>query len=619
MQNFDKRIFFCLKVLLALALLSPLLIAPSLIFPFTAPKAFVFRMLIELAAAFYLYLAIRYPSLRPPKNFLVFSAAVFLAVFFISSWFGMDLSLSFWGNAERMGGFFNLAHFFLYFIMLAGALRGEGDWSFFLRISSACAGLVALSAVLQRWTDLAAIMPQDGRPFGLIGNAGFLGSYLVLNIFVSIYLCLKELRENNFWIFSLAVLSTILQVAAVILSGTRGAFLGLIAGLAVFACLWLVFSAKEKKQKLFGAGALALTAIFILLILFNGKTIFPQGSVFDRLANWRDVTAQNRLLLWQASWGIWQTNPVLGVGPENFETAFDRQFSPELGQYNSFYDRAHNFIFDYGVTTGWLGLAAYLAVLGAAFRLLFKNLSRDFWFSVCFLSLLAGYLIQNAFIFDAFVSYLILFFALAACLGFFRGSEPIKWLPVKKLWLGIFLLAAFFLVYFQNIKPWVGISQVSRAMAQEAVSVQATNQLFEKGFNNAGFARAEMVYQSVLDYLDKIQQVPSLAQNEGFFLLAQDNLKKSIEISPTQGKNYLALAWLDLYFSDGHTERVEEALSLSEKARQLSPAKKDVYQVSLASYSLAGLTEEGENLIEQISGRDEKMGLELKKYWEQIK
>ena len=154
-----------LKILLALCLATPILAFSGVIFPYTVPKFFAFRVLVEIAAVFYLYLALRYPAIFCAKtichpersegsiiysssaswrtqndkkknsytdpavagegsfNFINFFVLAFLVVSFLSAFFGADFYSSFWGNLERGVGVFGLLHFAAWFIMLSSVLN----------------------------------------------------------------------------------------------------------------------------------------------------------------------------------------------------------------------------------------------------------------------------------------------------------------------------------------------------------------------------------------------------------------------------------------------------------------------------------------------------------------
>ncbi len=326
-----------LKTLLALCLAVPLFAFSSVIFPYTVPKVFAFRVLVEIAAVFYLYLVLKYPinslptlekgggggfchsgyssvipALRPSvaageggktgiqanqknsgsriKCGMTISVAVliFFFVSFLSALFGTDFYSSFWGNLERGGGIFGLLHFAAFFFMLVSVFRIDGSksnappflkggWEGFkslgfnhqlIIVSVFTSTLISILAIGQHFFSLSNLLPQADRVYSLIGNAGVLGSYLIFSIFLTGYLVLSEfviptpqwrgknlarmgesrIRErsfglrlqddnnNYFWIILYSLFS-ILNLFALLLSGTRGAWLGLLAGIIVFLLL----------------------------------------------------------------------------------------------------------------------------------------------------------------------------------------------------------------------------------------------------------------------------------------------------------------------------------------------------------------------------------------------
>lgn len=133
------------------------------------------------------------------------------------------------------------------------------------------------------------------------------------------------------------------------------------------------------------------------------------------------------------------------------------------------------------------------------------------------------------------------------------------------------------------------------------------------------FASPEVAYQASLDYIDKINQNPVLAKNEEFYNIASIELARIISRSPNQPGNYLALAWLDLYFSGAVPQRMSDAIDLGNKAKELSPNKKDAYLILAAAYALSGQNDEAQKIISQAEKIDGKMGEEVKKYWESLK
>ncbi|KKS26442.1 MAG: hypothetical protein UU87_C0002G0121 [Parcubacteria group bacterium GW2011_GWA2_42_11] len=695
----DNKILLLLKFLLAAPLLLPLFISSSFLFPYTSIKAFLFRIIIEIAAVLYLYLALRYhfflPSFRKKgESILNLAILAFFIVSFLSAVFGLDFFQSFWGDLERMNGVWNLAHFVAWFLMLfSPLLRGSASWRrgdlrnniFFhqlLRLSVAVSSLVALLAILQRFASLGLLLPQAGRVFSTIGNPAFLGTYLLFNIFFAGYLLLSgnpstrpaaaglaqgvkslspersEAKSKASWLyFSLYSLSIILNLIALLLTGTRGAILGLAAGAVIFlALLELAPLIKGVRQPPTGGGGrgfkkwpiIFLAAIIIFagaLFLSRGTAFVRNNSFLSRLTSISlgDASTQSRLILWQDAWRAWQARPILGSGPENFETAISPYLSPKLAGYEAYsFDRAHNFIFDYGVATGWLGLLAYSGIFAAAGWRLIKNIKDDYYFSIIFLSLLAAYLIQNLFVFDTFISYLMLFFALGIInimplrsverqsnsvdgdknTGSPRpfGARDDKIDFYKKIVFAIFIIFIIFSLYAFNLKPLRASYLANQTLILPPEALGETGLInLTKILALKTFASPEIIYQITLDYLDKINQAPQLTQDENFYKILSDGLAANISRSPSQPKNYIALAWLNLYFSSRNNERINSAINLGRQAKILSPAKKDAYLILVAGYSMSGQPGLALEIVSQAEIIDGKIGKDVREYWEKIR
>jgi O-antigen ligase len=132
--------------------------------------------------------------------------------------------------------------------------------------------------------------------------------------------------------------------------------------------------------------------------------------------------------VWGEAWKGFLERPVLGWGPENFTTVFDKFFNPNFyapGQNNeTWFDRAHSVYFDYLSETGILGLLAYLGMF-AVFAYEFFSLKRrakhegsghhnaNILVRGLMLAMPVAYLVQGVAIFDVLPMYLCLFLFLA--------------------------------------------------------------------------------------------------------------------------------------------------------------------------------------------------------------
>lgn len=238
----------------------------------------------------------------------------------------------------------------------------------------------------------------SGRVSSTLGNPIFAGAYFSLTFFVTLA-TIRLYGENPprggkpagktgrgpvRFLWAVAAL----QFAGLVLAGSRGPFLGFVAGL--FVCLLLTAAVKGRVRL---AAGMAATAVLAAVVL--GLTLFtPAGrgalGGFRSVLEPSDGTGRVRVLLWQEASGRFfapepmrgpsgpdprhALRPWLGHGPDTQRQALAAFYSPELArleQRDVLPDRAHNDAWDKLLETGWVGLAAFLVFLGtvAAFGL----------------------------------------------------------------------------------------------------------------------------------------------------------------------------------------------------------------------------------------------------------
>lgn len=426
-----------------IALALPLFLSASFFYPFVFPRVALFRALIEVLLVFYLFLIYQFPQYRPKRNMLFWSVSAFMLVLVLTTFTGVDALSSFFGDFERGNGVFSLLHFYAFFLVLISIFRKKKDWFSLLNITVGVSFIVSLYALGQRLGLPSLIESGVDRATGTIGNAAFLASYLILNIGLVLVLLLETRRgrffSNLYW-RAFYYCALFFDVLALYLTETRGALLGIIAGFFVFTFLYL-FLVKKNPEENFIAGiknnkikkyfVISLIAVIVfggVLITFKNHQIVKSIPGLSRLANIsiNDTTAQTRLLAWKISWQSWKDKFVFGWGPENYKLAFNKDFDAAFYRYGreeTWFDHAHSIIFDIGVSSGFVGLLAYLSIYGAGFYLLWKRKNDNPVVAIALAAALVAYFAQNLFVFDVFNSYLILFLLLAYIYFFTQGKE----------------------------------------------------------------------------------------------------------------------------------------------------------------------------------------------------
>jgi len=205
------------------------------------------------------------------------------------------------------------------------------------------------------------------RPPSTLGHADYFANWLLCAVFAAAALARTETTRFGKWMARVAIAA---GCAAIVLSGTRAAVIGLLAG-AIFLALWR------------GLRVTRGTAAAAGLVLLAGMAFYvsPAGGKLRARVHWslEDRAGGARLLLWRDSLRMAASRWPLGYGPETFIASFARWQSPELARaYPDFYHESpHNIFLDVLAAQGVAGLLslAALAIVGfaAAWELRGKN------------------------------------------------------------------------------------------------------------------------------------------------------------------------------------------------------------------------------------------------------
>lgn len=429
----------------------PLFLTSKFFYPFIFPRTALFRLIIEVLFVFYILLILKFPEYRPKKSFLLWSLAAFTLILILTTITSVDPLKSFYGTMERGSGVFSWLHYFAFFVILTGVFKYEKDWTQLFSVSVGVSLIVSLYALGQRVGLPSLIESGVDRATGTIGNAAFLASYLVLNIGLAIILIFKTFRQGGeshaqqsisfsgtgyktlYW------LALVFNLVALYLTLTRGAILGVLAGFGFFVLFYLFKPPKEnisllgdfwrnKIKRYLAVGLLIIVIFFSLIIIFRNQPLIKSNAGLARLSNisLQETTARTRVLAWQTAWQGWKDKFWLGWGPDNFNIVFNKYFNPEFyrfGRSETWFDRAHNIVFDIGTTSGIIGLLAYLSIFATALLLLWQKRKNNFLVAGALSATLFAYFAQNLLVFDVFNSYLI-FALLLAYVYFFAESIP---------------------------------------------------------------------------------------------------------------------------------------------------------------------------------------------------
>jgi O-antigen ligase len=236
---------------------------------------------------------------------------------------------------------------------------------------------VAVFGLMQHFRPelLPAGNSYPGRALGPFGQPNRLGGYLIAAIPIALALALSAQDRT----FRAGILIATFGLAlCLVATYSRGAWLGLAAGLLVVAAA-LVRWPELSPQPAILAVSLACVTLPVLLLL--PSVISRVESRPSAAPAWnlpidpeREGSGAMRRAIWSGSIAAAARRPVLGFGIGAFREAFDRSKSPTMKQLEAeggrTADQAHNHYLGLLAERGVLGLAAFAALaalsLGAA-------------------------------------------------------------------------------------------------------------------------------------------------------------------------------------------------------------------------------------------------------------
>ncbi len=588
-----KTYLIILKSGVYFSLLSVFLVFSNLLFPFITSKQLFFNILIEILIVIWLAFIIKYPEFRPKKSFIFFGLIGFFSAILISCIFGVDFNLSFWGDVERMLGFFDVLHFLFFYFIIITVFRRPQDWRNLFILS-------VLAALGESYYSLFI------KYYGTIGNTAYVSGYIIFNIYFALILFFSwreaEPKIKKNWFINLIFLAAILIMLSVMeVTHTRGAYVGLAVSFLVLFFLF-VFLAGSKKVKIYNLSALFLTVILLSLVFIYSKSDLVQNNSILRTItqiSTNNVTFQTRLISWKTALEDFPHHPILGSGYGNFAITFDKYFDPKFYSFTAaetYFDRAHNNLVEIVSTTGLLGLLAYLSIFAAVGYYLINGLrlkkisTTNFILLVC---LLIAYFIQNLVVFDSLVTYIALMITLAYVYWLVNKDEE-ELEPASRnlnnkeiaVWL-IAGLVMLIIIFQYNIKPWL--------MLDETIKGQLA---FSQGDTSAGieaYKKAES-YNTVLNrdsrssLINLISANPSLLSKldgdkiKDFFDFIIKSAESNVSYNPRDSMTQMQLANIlntaSIFYANNANQFYfysDRAVTAIDKSIAASPGRVTIY------------------------------------------
>jgi O-antigen ligase len=591
------------------------------LFPFITSKQIFFNIFIEVLLLFWLIFIYKYPKYRPQKSFLTWGIVAYFISIVLSLVISVDFNLSFWGDTERMLGFFHLFHFLLFYFIIISVFRSRKDYNLLFY------GIILSSIII------AVIGFIKGDMNSTIGNRAYVAAIMLFGIFLEAFFFFKE---KNWWKKIIFIPAFIISIIGLFKSDISGSQAGLIAGIFISILILIVVS-KNKKTKIIGLSVLLfLVTALILLFIFRSHPVFNNTYLGKAVRDFstENATLNTRLISYKAAGKYLIDNPIVmifGVGHGNYATIFDKYFDPKFYDYDrvsTYFDRAHCTIIDVITTTGIIGLLSYLSI----FFFIFYNLIKSYLANkknneeglnrnelAIFSGLIVAYFVQNLAVFDSFATYLYFMMILGFVyfIGFNNKSEIESSESKNSSKLLAYIIIPVSLVFsiagmVNNINSAKMVKEVidaySFSYSQGLVKgIEKYEVVFKKYHTGLERDARESYINLILESSDQISQYTNKQEIEKILSLGVEVAEANEKYNPNDNLILTRLAKMynlmgSFYFNQKDTEQgnyySNMAFNTLDRAINVSPRRIPIYLTKAGLLMNFGNTEEAIKTIE---------------------
>lgn len=560
----------------------PLYVSNELFFPFITGKGFVFRILVEVAAAAYIVLAVLDARYRPRFSWTLVLFTGFVLWMAVANALGVNPHKAFWSNFERMDGWVTLVHVFVLFVVAGSVLTVEKLWRrwwlFFLSIAALVCGYGFLQLM-----GAAQIHQGGARVDASFGNAIYLAVYLMFSFFVAVWLAI----ESKGWLrYSLVALS-VASIIVLFFTASRGAVIGLVAGAGFAALLWILLAVRGGAKKSLSS-KIALGTLAVLLVL-AGSFYLARDSAFVQsepaLSRLSTVFALSeelkvRSTIWGMAFEGVKEDPFTGWGQEGFNQVFNKYYDPSLFAQETWFDRAHNMYIDWLVAGGFPALILFVLLLVAGLVALLRASGLTQAKRVLLMGALVAYAVQALVVFDNLFSYIPLVMLLA--MAHAASQKPIPQLesaPELKGQTAVGALGAIStvsliaIVMLVNVPNMNAANHLVYAASPLPEGPKKNLEYFRTALEDGSFATQEIREQLVIHAarISADEKHPKSLRKD-YTELALVEMGKEVERSPNDAR--LRAQYSSIYDAVGDKEG---SLFQIEKAIELSPRKQALH------------------------------------------
>ncbi len=251
-----------------------------------------------------------------------------------------------------------------------------------------------------------------------------------------------------------------------------GSAMGAVVGLGLALVIALLLRMIRAKRKTISISGFLIFVVLVSSLFFAWHELMTPGTSLRE--TYIAQKSANRFMFWDIANQGYLEHPLLGYGLGNYFKIYQNHFSSAVYRKDHalelWISQPHNIALEYLSTTGILGLLAYLALLGYMLVYFFRQSSEREGkvniLPILIFGALLGEFIQNLFIFDTPVTYLIFFLVIGMAIveskPLFHFKFPASDVMVKRSIAGVMTIAAIWGLVVLVIHPWEESKKLKR-------------------------------------------------------------------------------------------------------------------------------------------------------------
>jgi len=363
--------------------------------------------MLALAAALAFFVAARHPArrirqIRQPTTKLMVALAIIMII-------GVPFSL--WRGHSAIFVLKSYLPNMVFLMLVAASVRSVRDveWYALMNLYGALIFATVVSLFFHVGSDgrLGSLIFYDANDFALVMDC---------TIPFAVYFLGKEQKKSRRFT---AVVALVMILTAIVKSGSRGGFIGLIA---VALYVLLRYRAIPSRVRL----AVTIAGIALFLGFASDKYWSMMGTILHPTSDYNYTDSEGRMEVWKRGVGYMLHNPIVGVGVAAFpiaEGGSDLALSQQAQGIGFKWSVAHNSFLETGAELGIAGLAVFVAMLAVTGAALTNISPRGKWapwvsrretaLAQMLIAALIGFSVAGIFVSAEYFAYLYFLLALA--------------------------------------------------------------------------------------------------------------------------------------------------------------------------------------------------------------